>query len=144
MSVARADRTGATGLELSEWNRAAKRVIPPSTPSSKTTSAWLSPICGRAFGALSIFPTRTGRFDRTMSIGSPVSGEADIVGGAGTAGGGPCGPRPGVGPGTGGGGAPLGFGFAVAGGDVAPRGGGGFGFGGGVGGGLGEGRGGEE
>ena len=45
-------------------------------------------------GALSILTTRTGRFDRMMSIGSPVSGDAAIVGGAGTAGGGPAGPKP--------------------------------------------------
>ena len=61
MSVVRADRTGPTGFESSEWNRAAKRVMPPSTPSSKTTSAWLRPIWGRALGALSILTTRTGR-----------------------------------------------------------------------------------
>src|SRR2546423_14807785 len=97
MSVLRAERTGPTGFDSSEWKRAAKRVIPPSTPSSKTTSAWLRPIWGRAFGALSILTTRTGRFDRTMSIGSPVSGEADIVGGAGTVGGRACGPGAGDG-----------------------------------------------
>src|SRR5919202_1874727 len=84
MSVERADRTGPTGLESCEWNSAAKRVIPPSTPSSKTTSAWLSPIWGRALGALSIFTTRTGRRAITMSIGRPVSGDAACVGGAGT------------------------------------------------------------
>src|SRR5436190_4015894 len=115
MSVERADRTGPIGLELSEWNRAAKRVIPPSTPSSKTTSAWLSPIWGRAFGALSIFTTRTGRRDRTMSIGRPVSGAAAVVGGAGAAGG-----RLGV---AGGapiaGGVTLAFGFVVTVVDVA-------------------------
>src|SRR5688572_7504018 len=85
MSVVRADRTGPTGFDPSEWNRAAKRVMPPSTPSSKTTSAWLRPIWGRALGALSIFTTRTGRLARTMSIGRPVSGAAAVVGGAGTA-----------------------------------------------------------
>src|SRR2546428_261854 len=96
MSVERADRTGPTGFDSSEWNSAANRVIPPSTPSSKTTSAWFSPIWGRALGALSIFTTRTGRFDRTMSIGRPVRGDAAIVGGAGTAGGGPARPDPGA------------------------------------------------
>src|SRR5687768_3230988 len=85
MSVVRAERTGPTGFDPSEWNRAAKRVMPPSTPSSNTTSAWLRPIWGRAFGALSIFTTRTGRFARTMSIGRPVSGAVAVVGGAGTA-----------------------------------------------------------
>src|SRR5882724_291896 len=96
MSVERADRTGPTGFDSSEWNSAANRVMPPSTPSSKTTSAWFSPIWGRAFGALSIFTTSTGRFEATMSIGRPVSGEAAIVGGAGTDGGGVDeGPKPG-------------------------------------------------
>src|SRR5687768_2602942 len=85
MSVVRADRTGPTGFDPSEWNRAAKRVMPPSTPSSKTTSAWLRPIWGRASGALSIFTTRTGRLARPMSIGSPVSRAAAVVGAAGTA-----------------------------------------------------------
>src|SRR5581483_7881341 len=83
MSVDRADRTGPTGFDISEWNSAANRVMPPSTPSSKTTSAWLSPIWGRALGALSIFTTRTGRFEARMSIGRPVSGEAAVVDGFG-------------------------------------------------------------
>src|SRR5882724_2838774 len=95
MSVERADRTGPTGFDISEWNSAANRVMPPSTPSSKTTSAWLRPIWGRALGALSIFTTRTGRLEPTMSMGSPVRGAAAIVGGAGTAGGAPAGPKPG-------------------------------------------------
>src|SRR3954454_19884847 len=95
MSVERAERTGPTGFDSSEGNRAANRGMPPSTPSSKTTSAWLRPIWGRALGALSIFTTRTGRFDRTMSIGSPVRGDAAVVGGAGTAGGRAAGPNPG-------------------------------------------------
>src|SRR5688572_9250839 len=86
MSVVRADRTGPTGFDSSEWNSAANRVIPPSTPSSKTTSAWLRPIWGRAMGALSIFTTRTGRFERLMSIGRPVRGDAAVVGAAGTSG----------------------------------------------------------
>src|SRR5258708_7378013 len=113
MSVDRADRTGPTGFDSSEWNRAANRVIPPSTPSSKTTSAWLSPTWGRALGALSIFTTRTGRFDRTMSIGSPVRGDADMVGGAGAVGGRVCGPIPGPGMGMGGGWATFAFGLVL-------------------------------
>jgi hypothetical protein len=49
-----------------------------------------------------------------MSIGSPVSGEAAIVGGAGTAGGTALsGPNPGLVVGTGGGWAVFGFGFVV-------------------------------
>src|SRR5947208_14443953 len=76
MSVERAERTGPTGFDSSEWNRAANRVIPPSTPSSKTTSAWLRPIWGRALGALSIFTTRTGRRAAAASMGRPEIGRA--------------------------------------------------------------------
>src|SRR5947209_8588527 len=114
MSVERADRTGPTGFAISEWKRAANRVMPPSTPSSKTTSAWLRPIWGRALGALSIFTTRTGRFEATMSIGRPVSGEAAMVGGAGTTGDVPAGPKPGGRPGRVVGGAAGAFGRVVA------------------------------
>ena len=64
MSVDRADRTGPTGSDGVEWKTAAKRVKPPSTISSKTTSASLMPICGRAplgmSPTLSIFTTRAG------------------------------------------------------------------------------------
>src|SRR4051812_1003410 len=119
MSVERADRTGPTGFDSSEWNRAANRVMPPSTPSSKTTSAWLRPIWGRALGALSIFTTRTGRFDRTMSIGSPVRGDAAGGGGAGTAGGRAAGPNPGEEGRERGGAATFGFVVTVV--DVAGR-----------------------
>src|SRR5262245_54777441 len=49
----------------------------PSTSSSKTMSAWLIAVCGRAQGLLSIFTTTAGccscDSDRT---GSPVSGYA--------------------------------------------------------------------
>src|SRR5882762_5609584 len=122
MSVERADRTGPTGFDSSEWNSAANRVMPPSTPSSKTTSAWLRPIWGRAFGALSIFTTRTGRFERTMSIGSPVSGDAAVVGGAGAAGGRALwGPNAAGVAGTGGGRATFVFGFVVTVVDVTAR-----------------------
>src|SRR5581483_10559239 len=124
MSVERAYRTGPTGFDSSEWHSAANRVIPPSTPSSNTTSAWLRPIWGRALGALSIFTTRTGRLDRRMSIGSPVSGDVAVVGGAGTAGGGPATvpAKPGGSATTVGAGVVFGFGRVVAVvDDVAPR-----------------------
>src|SRR5256885_11427275 len=86
MSVERADRTGPTGFDSSEWNSAANRVIPPSTPSSKTTSAWLRPIWGRALGALSIFTTRTGRRTAAASMGRPVRGDGNVAGAGGGAG----------------------------------------------------------
>jgi hypothetical protein len=56
-----------------------------------------------------------------MSIGSPVSGEAAIVGGAGTAGGTLCGPNAGGVVGRGGGWAAFGLGFVVTVVDVAAR-----------------------
>ena len=43
-----AERTGPISVTLRLWNMAANRVIFPSTNSSKTTSAWLMPHCGRA------------------------------------------------------------------------------------------------
>ena len=48
MSMLRADRIGPTTLVPWHWKTAAKRVIPPSTGSSKTMSALLSPVWGRA------------------------------------------------------------------------------------------------
>ena len=44
-----------------EWKIAARRVMPPSTPSSTTMSAPPIPYWGRALGALSIFTTSAGR-----------------------------------------------------------------------------------
>ena len=74
MSVVRAERMGPTGSASSDWKTAAKRVM-PSTISSKTTSAWLIPTCGRAIvGTLSIFTTSAGRDAVAGSIGRPVSG----------------------------------------------------------------------
>src|SRR5687768_11955055 len=52
---------------------AANRVIPPSTNSSTTTSAWFRPTWGRAFGALSILTTSAGR--PGAGPGRPVSGD---------------------------------------------------------------------
>src|SRR5581483_8465934 len=64
MSVDRAERIGPTGSDGVEWNTAAKRVKPPSTISSKTTSASLMPSWGRAplgtSPTLSIFTTSAG------------------------------------------------------------------------------------
>ena len=74
MSVERALRTGPTVGASVEWKMAAKRVMPPSTPSSTTTSASLIPAWGRPLGALSSLTTSTGRPARAGSEGSPVRG----------------------------------------------------------------------
>ena len=49
-STTRAERMGPMSGGLWHWNTAAKRVMPPSTGSSKTMSASLSPVWGRASG----------------------------------------------------------------------------------------------
>ena len=75
MSVERAERIGPTSGMSWEWKMAASRVMPPSTPSSTMTSAWLMPSWGRPFGALSIFTISAGRATLAGSvIASPVSG----------------------------------------------------------------------
>ena len=62
MSEVRADRTGPTGSASPEWNTAMNRVTAPSTRSSYTMSAWLSPIWGRESGwTLSILTASAGR-----------------------------------------------------------------------------------
>ncbi len=43
MSMFRAERIGPTSGALWHWKTAANRVIPPSTGSSKTMSAWFEP-----------------------------------------------------------------------------------------------------
>ena len=75
-SWVRPERIGPTGFEPWLWNTAAKRVNRASTISSNTTSAWLSPVCGRAAPTLSIFATRAGRFGGRWpnASGTPVSG----------------------------------------------------------------------
>src|SRR5262249_15602189 len=75
-----------TGSESVDWNTAARRVTLPSTISSYTTSAWLSPSCGRASlprppSALSIFTTSAGRLAVAGSFtGRP--GKGDTAGAA--------------------------------------------------------------
>ena len=65
--------SGPTGVESADWNTAKNRVM-PSTSSSYTTSAWLSPVCGRASAWLSIFTTSAGRFCVAGSVtGRPVN-----------------------------------------------------------------------
>jgi len=49
------------------------RLSPPSTGSAYTMSAWVSPVCGRAFTMLSIFTAST-RF--SAGTGSPVNGDS--------------------------------------------------------------------
>src|SRR4051794_19992636 len=62
---------------------AMSRLMPPSTCSSKTTSASVRPAWGRASGALSIFTIRATRFCLAGSAtGAPVSGEVGAAGGA--------------------------------------------------------------
>src|ERR1700736_6121292 len=75
-SVERVERTGPSGSASVDWNTQAIRLSPPSTSSSKTTSAWLSPAWGRAPSSLSILTTRAGRISFVPSgSGSPVSGD---------------------------------------------------------------------
>src|SRR5439155_13574158 len=76
MSVDRAERTGPTAGAPLEWNSVKKRVTPPSTPSSTTMSASLTPAWGRALGALSIFTISAARAGTAGLAGRPVSGSA--------------------------------------------------------------------
>ncbi len=48
MSMFLAERIGPTRVASWHWNTATYRVIPPSTGSSNTMSAWSSPLWGRA------------------------------------------------------------------------------------------------
>src|SRR4051794_4972667 len=73
-SCVRLDRIGPTGSATLLWKTAANRVR-CSTFSSKTMSASLSPLCGRASGWLSILTTIAGRAAATGSVtGRRVSG----------------------------------------------------------------------
>ena len=60
-SMSRTDRIGPTVSGTIELNITRKRVIPPSTTSSYTTSASSRPACGRASGAFSILTLSAGR-----------------------------------------------------------------------------------
>ena len=51
-STARAERMGPIRAGLWHWNTAAKRVMPPSTGSSKTMSAWSRPGLGPGVGVV--------------------------------------------------------------------------------------------
>src|SRR5436190_13483842 len=73
-STGRADRMGPTGSTSWDWYVANSRLWPPSTSSSHTMSAWLSPDCGNAPSTLSILIDSAARFGGPPGIGSPVSG----------------------------------------------------------------------
>src|SRR5665213_1733705 len=74
-SVLRTDRTGPTTVGIRELKIAAKRVMPPSTISSYTTSASCTPLWGNAWGVLSILIVRAERCFVTFDgSGRPVSG----------------------------------------------------------------------
>src|SRR5665213_3881812 len=74
-SVLRTDRTGPTTVGIRELKIAAKRVMPPSTISSYTTSASCTPLWGNAWGVLSILIVRAERCFVTFDgSGRSVSG----------------------------------------------------------------------
>src|ERR1700730_4886695 len=81
MSVVRVERTGPTRSASLDCQTQAKRVMPPSTCSSKQMSALVSPDCGRATGSrLSIFTTSAGRLSLPASAGGrPVRGDTGGV-----------------------------------------------------------------
>ena len=75
MSCVRPERIGPTGSDSIELNTAANRVARPSTISSYTMSAWLSPDCGSA-STLSILTTIAGRgvYAPGSATATPVKG----------------------------------------------------------------------
>src|SRR4029079_1519035 len=80
-SCRRPDRMGPTGSVSPLWNTIAKRVRLSLTISSKTRSASLKPLCGRAPLALSIFTTSAGRAAITGSgFFRPVNGYTGSAG----------------------------------------------------------------
>src|SRR3954469_9203062 len=79
-STGRAERIGPTGSTSCEWKVTNRRVWPPSTSSSHTMSAWLSPDCGNAPSTLSIFTESAPRCGGPLGIGSPVNGYVGIGG----------------------------------------------------------------
>src|SRR6478736_10177381 len=92
-SVDRTLRTGPTSVGSVLWKTASSRVRPPSTCSTKTTSASASPYWGRPAEVLSIFTPITG----AATTAPPVSGST----GGGAGGGGGSGVGVGVGAGGG-------------------------------------------
>src|SRR5215831_10022129 len=71
-SSSRALRTGPAAGGTWDEKTASSRASPPSTGSTYTMSAWVSPVHGRAPAALSIFTARTGLSEGT---GLPVNGD---------------------------------------------------------------------
>src|SRR5687767_7741625 len=85
-SVVRAERIGPTRFGSSDWTTGTRRVIPPSTISSNTTSAAAMPACGRAWSepvsTLSILMARAGRNATSGFLSArPVSGAVGAPGG---------------------------------------------------------------
>src|SRR5680860_372477 len=81
-SMSRTDRTGPTVSGTIELYITTKRVMPPSTTSSYTTSASSRPAWGRASGAFSIFTVSTGRVSAAPEGSTtPVSGATGGGGG---------------------------------------------------------------
>src|SRR3954468_6301820 len=85
--MGRTERTGPISAGSVEWYTATKRVMPPSTTSSHTTSAALTPVCGRASIEFSILAASAG-WAGTAPLSSPVSGHSTGAGGGGGGGGG--------------------------------------------------------
>src|SRR5215471_8284448 len=71
-SSSRALRTGPAAGGTWDEKTASSRASPPSTGSTYTMSAWVSPVHGRAPAALSIFTASTGLSEGT---GLPVNGD---------------------------------------------------------------------
>src|SRR5271156_1734190 len=78
-STKRAERTGSIRDAVWHWYRAINLVMPPSTGSSKTMSAWSRPYWGRAWGRFSTLTARAVRCGIFPSgAGVPVSGHTGI------------------------------------------------------------------
>src|SRR5437588_302473 len=69
-SLGRTDRMGPRRSASLDWNTAMRRLCWPSTTSSYTTSALMSPAWGRAASMFSILTTRAGR----SSVAAPAAG----------------------------------------------------------------------
>src|SRR5690606_2020389 len=83
-SIGRTDRIGPTTSGRWEWKTALKRVIPPSTISSHTTSASSRPVWGRAIAVFSTLTASAGPSPAASPSGSPVSGHVGSGVGSGS------------------------------------------------------------
>ena len=68
-SVVRVERTGPTTPVSRDCQTQANRVIPPSTCSSKQTSAVVRPVCGRAIGVQVVDLDHQGRAPELGRVG---------------------------------------------------------------------------